>query len=157
MSYSCNPENTTNGVLSSGFNRIARNNSNIKWGTIINSKGLSYTAPSCCEGQPQAIFVLNSQGGLCTGLTSTESIANKTNNNNNNTTTKTNTNIIHNTADTFKNIEKFLDQTLPPLHTGLSHHTEKIIFFGLPFVLFVAILISVLVLIGISIDNSVKN
>ena len=140
MSYPCN----SRGIL---------NNKNIPGSECCklplhspeNPNGIYYTATENCTGLKQPL------------KTAATSVNNNNNNNPSPTSVAGYVQSTKNIHDKFQNIEQFFQQTLPSLNTGLSDHTEKIIFFGLPFVLFIAILISILVLIGLSIDNGLKN
>jgi len=114
------------------------------------------TGTSCCVSNPHATYYVSTDN--CTGLLTKQTVAKPGSpavpvpvpaaNSVSGYVAST-----KNINDTFENIERFFQQTLPPLNTGLSSHTEKVIFFGLPFVLFISILISILVLIGLSIDH----
>jgi len=85
--------------------------------------------PSCCINNPQATFILNpKQIGF--GSCISPSIA----------PTK---------------IEKFLNN-IPPLNTGLSSFTEKIVFFGIPFIFTIAIIICLIILGCLSIKDAVS-
>ena len=137
MTYACNSKGFETNYKLFGPGAKCCISSNFNPNMTYNMKTDSCTGPAIVKTEP---VVGSSVSGSVSGSVS----ANKNKN------------------DTFKNIENFFQQfqgtlpSLPPLNTGLSNHTEKIIFFGLPFVLFIAILLSILVLIGLSID-SLKN
>jgi len=135
--FSCNPNNST-GISSRGFATA------IKEAKIVCPNNTNcLNPPLCCVNQPQATFNFNPKAanfGTCSGLLKNHD--------------------LHSSAK--KKIEHFISElqeaqfSLPQLNTGLSSTTEKIVFFGIPFLFTIGIIICLIVIFCLFIRDSLR-